>query len=158
MFKQELPMMYPDDAQMYHGPMFRALKQLFLQRDGGWAIVSGYPINNLAGERKGDRWFLPPAVLDSCLVACGVDMFIQLEKRVEVPYGCEEFKLVRLPKPKEQCVLRLNYRGHDARHTSYDFTLFGSDGGVILTGTSYRGIVTGMEGDASHWDGKSNVG
>jgi hypothetical protein len=29
------PMMYPDDAQMFHGPMFRALKQLFLQRDGG---------------------------------------------------------------------------------------------------------------------------
>ena len=148
------PMMYPDDAQLVHGPMFRALKQLFLQRDGGWAVVSGYPVNNLQGERQGDRWFLPPAVLDSCLVACGVDMFIQLEKRVEVPYGCEEFKLVRLPKPKEQCVLRLNYRGHDARHTTYDFTLFGADNGVIFTGTGYQGIVTGLEGDASHWENK----
>ncbi len=151
------PMMYPDDGQLFHGPMFRALKQLFLHRDGGWAVLSGYPINNLAGERRGDRWFLPPAVLDSCLVACGVDMFIQLEKRVEVPYGCEEFKLVRLPKPKEQCVLRLKYRGHDARHTTYDFTLFGADGGVILTAKSYRGIVTGREGDSSHWDGKAAV-
>ena len=53
----------------------------------------------------------------SCLVACGVDMFIQLEKRVEVPYGCDEFKLVRLPKPKEQCTLRLFYRGSNERKT-----------------------------------------
>jgi hypothetical protein len=30
---------------------------------------------------------LPPPV-DSCLVACGVDIR-QLEKQVEVPYGCE---------------------------------------------------------------------
>jgi NAD(P)-dependent dehydrogenase (short-subunit alcohol dehydrogenase family) len=151
------PMVYPDEAQLVHGKMFRALKQLFLQRDGGWAIVAGYPADNLAGQRKGDRWFLPPAVLDSCLVACGVDMFIQLEKRVEVPYSCEEFKLVRRPQPKEQCVLRLHYRGHDARHTTYDFTLFGAEGDVILTANGYRGIVTGLEGDASHWDGQSSV-
>jgi len=151
------PMMYPDDAQLVHGKAFRALKQLFLHRDGGWSQIAGYPISNMAGQRKGDRWFLPMAVLDSCFVACAVDMFIQLEKRVEVPYSCEEFQFGRLPKPNEQCTLRMLYRGHDERHTKYDFTLYGADHSVIFTMKAYQGIVTGRDGDASLWDGKANI-
>jgi len=146
-------MQYADEkqAQLVHGPLFRCLKSLVLLRESGWGKVAAAPANNLAGTRRG-RWFLPVATLDSCLVACGVDLFILMNTRVEIPHRVDELRLERLPNPNEACLLRLFYRGSDDRHTSYDFTLYGAKDDVILTVKGYRGIRTSKDADASLWD------
>jgi acyl carrier protein/3-hydroxymyristoyl/3-hydroxydecanoyl-(acyl carrier protein) dehydratase len=147
------PMQYADEkqAQLVHGPLFRGLKALCLQRESGWGKVTGLPANNLAGARQG-RWFLPAAVLDSCLVACGVDLFILMAKRVEIPQGIDEVLLQRLPEPNEACVMRLYFRGSDEKHTRYDLTLYGAKNDVVLMVKGYRGIRTSKDADASLWD------
>jgi hypothetical protein len=149
------PMQYADEtqAQLVHGPLFRGLKALCLLRETGWGKVTGLPANNLAGSRPG-RWFLPVATLDSCLVACGVDLFILMNKRVEIPHRVEELLLQRLPEPNEACTLRLYFRGSDEKHTTYDLTLHGAKDDVILMVKGYRGIRTSKDADASLWDNR----
>jgi 3-hydroxymyristoyl/3-hydroxydecanoyl-(acyl carrier protein) dehydratase len=147
------PMNYAegDKAQLIHGPLFRCLKGLCLQRDGGWGKVTAAAANNLAGTRQGTRWFIPAATLDSCLVAAGVDLFILMNKRVEVPHRMEEVRILRLPNPNEACVVRLIYRGHTDRHTTYDMILYGADKTPLVMVKGYQGIRTSKEADSSLW-------
>ncbi len=150
------PMNYAEgkQAQLLHGPLFRCLKGLCLQRDGGWGKVTAAAADNLAGNRKGTRWFLPTATLDSCLVATGVDLFILMTKRTEIPHRMEEIRVVRLPKAGEACVVRLNYKGHTDRHTTYDLILYGANKEVLLTVKNYQGIRTSKDADSSLWSGE----
>ncbi len=154
------PMNYAEgkQAQLLHGPLFRCLKGLCLQRDGGWGKVTAAAADNLAGNRKGSRWFLPTATLDSCLVATGVDLFILMTKRTEIPHRMEEIRVVRLPKAGEACVVRLNYRGHNDRHTTYDLILYGANKEVLLTVKNYQGIRTSKDADSSLWSGEAAEG
>lgn len=153
------PMQYADgaQAQLVHGPLFRGLKALMLMRETGWAKVTAFAADNLAGARRGSRWFLPVATLDSCLVACGVDLFVLMAKRVEIPQRIGELQWSRLPEPNEACVLRLFYRGSDDRHTSYDLVLYGAAGDVVLTVKGYRGVRTSKEADAALWENEFRV-
>lgn len=149
------PMQYASkgQAQLTHGPKFQCLKGLSLQREWGFGKIKAAPADNLAGSRKGTQWFLPVATLDSCLVACGVDLFILMNKRVEVPNRCEELRIVRLPNADEACTLRMHYKGHNDQHTTYDLYLYGANGDILLTMAGYRGIRTVKKADASLWDG-----
>ncbi|MDX1967407.1 MAG: C45 family autoproteolytic acyltransferase/hydrolase, partial [Planctomycetaceae bacterium] len=150
------PMQYAakGQAQLIHGPRFQCLKGLSLIREWGWGKIKAAATDNLAGPRTGKQWFLPTATLDSCLVACGVDLFILMNKRVEIPDRCEELRIARLPNADETCTLRLRYRGHDEQHTTYDLFLYGDQGDVLLTVLGYRGIRTVKGADSSLWDGE----
>jgi len=150
------PMQYAakGQAQLIHGPRFQCLKGLSLIREWGWGKIKAAATDNLAGPRTGKQWFLPTATLDSCLVACGVDLFILMNKRVEIPDRCEELRIARLPNADETCTLRLRYRGHDEQHTTYDLFLYGEKGDVLLTVLGYRGIRTVKGADSSLWDGE----
>jgi len=149
------PMQYASkgQAQLLHGPQFQCLKGLSLQREMGWGKIVGAAANNLAGQRTGSRWFLPVAVLDSCLVACGVDLFILMNKRVEIPQQLEQLQIGRLPTADEACTLRMFYRGHTEQHTTYDLYLYGKPGDLLLVAQGYRGVRTVKGADASLWDG-----
>lgn len=151
------PMNYAEgkQAQLLHGPLFRCLKSLCLQRDGGFAKVAAAAANNLAGQRQGSKWFLPTATLDSCLVATGVDLFILMNKRTEIPHRMEELRVVRLPKEGEACIVRLFYRGHTDRNTTYDLILYGANKDVLLTVKNYQGIRTSKDADSSLWSGEA---
>ena len=151
------PMQYASkgQAQLLHGPGFQCLKNLSLQREVGWAKVVAAAANSLGENRAGTRWFLPIATLDSCLVACGVDLFILMSQRVEVPNRCEQVRIVRLPAAGENCTLKLFYRGHNDRHTTYDLYLYGQQGDVVLTVAGYRGVRTVKGADASLWNGEA---
>ncbi|MBI1346825.1 KR domain-containing protein, partial [bacterium] len=148
------PMQYASkgQAQLVHGPLFQCLKGLSLQRHMGWGKVVGVAAGDLGGARQGN-WFLPVAMLDSCLVACGVDLFILMNKRVEIPQGIKHLQVGRLPSADETCTLRLFYRGNDEQHTTYDLYLFGKPGDLLLSAEGYRGVKTVKGADASLWDG-----
>ncbi len=149
------PMQYANgkQAQLIHGPRFQCLKGLSLQREWGWGRVIAAAADNLAGSRPGRQWFLPVATLDSCLVACGVDLFILMNMRVEVPHGIEELRIVRLPNADETCTVRLKFGGSDDRHTRYDLFLYGAQGDLLLAARGYQGIRTSKGADSALWDG-----
>ncbi|MDZ4683992.1 MAG: hypothetical protein SH850_02815, partial [Planctomycetaceae bacterium] len=91
---------------------------------------------------------------DSCLVACGVDLFILMYNRVEIPHSCSEMRVGRLPEANETCTLRLFFRGSDDKHTTYDLVLYGANQDVLLMVTGYRGVRTSKDADAALWDGE----
>jgi acyl transferase domain-containing protein/3-hydroxymyristoyl/3-hydroxydecanoyl-(acyl carrier protein) dehydratase len=150
------PMTYAEkgSAQLHHGPLFRGLKSLMLQRSKGWAKVQGLAADNLAGSRSG-RWILPVATLDSCFVACGVDLFILMQQRIEIPFRLQELRLNRQPETGEACTLMLFYRDSTERHSTYDLVLYGAKQQPLLMIKGYQGIRTSQDGDANLWDGTS---
>jgi hypothetical protein len=135
--------MYSDDAALYHGPPFRCLKQIAIQYDGGWGKIIATPLADLAGARGESGWLVSPAVLDSCLVACGAFLWVQFSGAFEVPYGFEKLSWTRMPKAGEACVVRYFFRERGAKHSRFDFTLYGENNEPILQAVGYQTIRVG---------------
>ncbi|MFM8804685.1 MAG: SDR family NAD(P)-dependent oxidoreductase, partial [Planctomycetia bacterium] len=78
------PMVYQDDASLRHGPSFRTLSGLFLDRSGGWGRLIAPAADVVAQPRGARGWTVPIALLDGCIVACAVYSYILCGRRVEV--------------------------------------------------------------------------
>ena len=126
------PMVYQNDAPLKHGPAYRTLSGLLLERDGGWGRLVATDPEVLAHPRGAAGWTLPIALLDGCLVGCAVYSYILLGKRVEVPLRFERLRIVSEPSAGEKCTLRLFYCSHDHSESVYNFVLYGADGRPIL--------------------------
>ncbi len=126
------PMVYQNDAPLKHGPAYRTLSGLLLDRDGGWGRLVATNPEVLAHPRGAAGWTLPIALLDGCLVGCAVYSYILLGKRVEVPLRFERLRIVSQPSIGEKCTLRLFYCSHDHSESIYNFVLYGADGRAIL--------------------------
>ena len=126
------PMVYQNDAPLKHGPAYRTLSGLLLERDGGWGRLVATDPEVLAHPRGAAGWTLPIALLDGCLVGCAVYSYILLGKRVEVPLRFERLRIVSQPSIGEKCTLRLFYCSHDHSESIYNFVLYGADGRAIL--------------------------
>ena len=126
------PMVYQDDAALRHGPTFRTLMGLFLDRSGGWGRLVAPAADVVAQPRGALGWTVPVALLDGCLVACAVYSYILCGRRVEVPLAFERLRIVSHPRSGEKCTVRLFFQSQDQRESIYDFVLFGDGGRVIL--------------------------
>ena len=112
---------------MWHGPAFRTLTGLFLDRSGGWGRLVAPPADDVAAPRGAGGWTVPAAVLDGCLVACAVYSYVLCGKRVEVPIRFDRLRVVARPRSGEPCTVRLRFRSQDDRQSVYDLVLFGAD-------------------------------
>jgi acyl transferase domain-containing protein/acyl carrier protein len=126
------PMVYADAAPLWHGESFRTLTGLFLDRSGGWGRLVAPAADVVAAPRGAAGWTLPVALLDGCIVACGVYSYILCGLRVEVPVRFEQLRITGSPRAGETCVTRLLFRSNDERESVYDLVLFGDDGRAIL--------------------------
>ena len=126
------PMVYQEDAPLKHGPAFRTLTGLFLDRSGGWGRLVSLPGDPVTLPRGGRGWTVPVALLDGCIVGCAVYSFILCGRRVEVPVRFDRLRLASAARDGEKCTVRMLYRSHDARESIYDLVLFGDDGRAIL--------------------------
>ncbi len=126
------PMVYADDAPLWHGGSFRTLTGLFLDRSGGWGRLVAPPADVVAAPRGAAGWTVPAALLDGCIVACGVYSYILCGLRVEVPVRFERLRITGRPRSGETCIMRLLFRRNDARESLYDLVLFGDDGRALL--------------------------
>jgi hypothetical protein len=140
------PFEYPDEGLLYHGPPLRCLKQFALMYDGGWGQIVAPPLSELAGPRSAEGWILPSAVLDACIVCCGVFVYFQFGGQLEVPLGIERMRWARQPRPGETCLVRYHFLGRDGRNSRFDFTLHGENDEPILQVIGYRSVRLG--GDA----------
>jgi hypothetical protein len=135
------PMAYPNDAPIFHGPKFRALKKIAFQYDGGYGQIVAPAADELGGARRGKSWSVGAAALDSALVACGAFAYYMFAKRVEIPAGADRLQLGRLPRAGEVCTLRMFFREQDSQQSRYDFKLFGDDGQLLFAVDGYRAAV-----------------
>ncbi len=134
-----VPIVYPKDAVIVHGPPLQACKAMVCQRNGARAKVCAAAPATLLGERAGNG-LLPCAELDGCLFACGVYSYCMLERVQEIPLAIARYQQVRLPQPGEECILRVFYRESNDRGSIYDFFLVGAAKDVIFEVQGFQTI------------------
>ena len=132
------PMVYPEEAAMYHGQAMRMLEGLMFQHGGGWGSLRSPGTSSLSGSRPAQGWLLPMALLDGCVVGCAVFSWLMCGLRVEIPQGFGELWLLGEPAIDETCQMQFRYLRSDARNTWYDFDLFGQEGRPIAACRSLR--------------------
>lgn len=133
---------YPEsELVIYHGPVFRCLREFAVEGDEGWGKIVAPPASELAGHRQGGRWVLPAALLDSCFFSCGVVLWWHLRGAVAIPDGIGAIQLGRSAQPGEVCLVHITSRGRDGKLALFDFTVFGEDGSVILQVEGYRNVI-----------------
>jgi acyl transferase domain-containing protein/acyl carrier protein/NADP-dependent 3-hydroxy acid dehydrogenase YdfG len=126
------PMIYQDNAPLWHGPGFRTLSGLFLDRSGGWGRLTAPDPDAIAKPRGAGGWTVPVAMLDGAIVACAVYSFILFRKRVEVPLRFDRLRITGQAATKEKCTVRLWFRSQDLRESIYDFVIYGDDGRALV--------------------------
>ena len=126
------PMVYQDDGPMWHGPSFRVLTGLFLDRSGGWGRLAAPNADTVAHPRNAAGWTVPVAMLDGAIVACAVYSYILCGKRVEIPVRFDRLRIVGRATAAEKCTVRLFFRFQDPQKTVYDFVIFGADGRALV--------------------------
>jgi hypothetical protein len=131
------------ESLVQHGPALQCLKRIALQADGGWGHIVAPPLVDLAPARCGG-WLLPAAVLDGCLVACAV-FALKVLGSAQLPRSFGLLRLGRLPLTGEICVLRFYSRTALQDGASFDFTLGGQDGAMILQVEDHRGFLVSQE-------------
>jgi hypothetical protein len=134
------------EAILHHGPALCNLPKIFLDEAGGWGEVVAPPLCDLAHDRPGNRWVLPPAALDACLMACGIYIWVNCDRRIAIPAGIRSLRLGRLPRTGEVCSVYFSFLGRQcnvpqAEIACFDFTLFGDDDTVILHAEGYRSMI-----------------
>ncbi|MFM1997214.1 MAG: Phthiocerol/phenolphthiocerol synthesis polyketide synthase type PpsA, partial [Planctomycetota bacterium] len=139
------PMYYQEDAPLRHGPSFRTLDGLFLDRSGGWGRLVSQHGDGVALPRGSKGWTVPVGLLDGCIVACAVYSYILCGRRVEIPVQFERLRVCSQARGGEKCTSRLFFRSQDSRETVYDVVLFGDDGRVILAVDGLHLAVIGGE-------------
>jgi len=136
---------YTENIVIYHGPVFRCLRQLAIDDTTAWACITAIPVSKFNGDRAGDGWHLNPGVLDACLYACGSFLWLKCRGVIAVPDGFERLRWGRSPRPGERCLLTITDRGREGNHTFYDFSLAGDDGETLLDVVGYRNMIVAEE-------------
>lgn len=126
------PMIYQDNAPLWHGPGFRTLSGLFLDRSGGWGRLTAPDPDAIAKPRGAGGWTVPVAMLDGAIVACAVYSYILFRKRVEVPLRFDRLRIIGRALTGEKCTVRLWFRSQDLRESVYDFVIYGADGRALV--------------------------
>jgi acyl transferase domain-containing protein/acyl carrier protein/NAD(P)-dependent dehydrogenase (short-subunit alcohol dehydrogenase family) len=126
------PTNYRDDSPLRHGPTLQTLKGLFLDRSGGWARLTAVDENVVAQPRGARGWTVPVALLDGCVMACGIYSYVMCGQRTEIPRTIDRVRFFSKAADKEKCTARLYFRNQDAKTSIYDVVLFGADGRGIL--------------------------
>jgi acyl transferase domain-containing protein/acyl carrier protein len=126
------PMVYQESAPLRHGPSFRTLEGLFLDRNGGWARLTAPRGMGVAAPRGERGWTIPAALLDGVIVGCAVFSYILCGRRVEIPVKFERLRIAARPAPGEACTARMHFRTQNPRETVYDILVAGADGRPLL--------------------------
>jgi hypothetical protein len=126
-------------SKFYLGPPLRACKKILAGDGVLWGRIYPPMLQELAGRRRSaDGWLVPSAALDACLYAVGLLAWMQVQPGASLPFRFGRIALGRLPHPGEACLVECRFLRREGRYADFDFTLFGSDGEVILDVSEYR--------------------
>ena len=124
------------EGLVFHGPSLRCLRRGSLHANGAWGEIVAPAVTEIGGARA-PGWVVPAAVLDACLVTCGVFAH-QVLGLHQLPQAFASIRFGRsspsgrLPRAGERCTVRVQYGGRDQHRTRFDFVLSGDDGTSLL--------------------------
>ena len=125
-------MVYQDDGPMWHGPSFRVLTGMFLDRSGGWGRLVAPNADTVAHPRGAAGWTVPVAMLDGAIFASAVYSYVLCGKRVEIPVRFDRLRVEGRATAAEKCTVRLFFRSQDPQKSVYDFVIYGADGRALV--------------------------
>eukprot|EP00913_Durusdinium_trenchii_P008917 g8383.t1 len=125
---------YPetDDAVIYHGASLRTLQDVAIDGDDSWGHLIAPDPRELGGDRAGKSWIASMSLFDGCFYASGVTLWFNEQGAVSVPSHLGRVALGRQPRPGERCTVYVQNCGRDGNLATYDFSLFGDDGAILL--------------------------
>ena len=138
---------YTDDVEtLYHGPIFRCLKQARIPGQEGWGRLEVEELQTFGGSRGGAGWLVCPPLLDACMFACGVLLWVRRPGAVTVPLAIDHLRLgTKDPQPGEH-IVHCQLVEEQAEQATFNFVVYTSRGEPVWQVEGYRGvIVPGME-------------
>jgi hypothetical protein len=135
---------YTEKIVIHHGPVFRGLRAIAVDGEYSWGQIVPRPIEDLS-ENRGEGWLSNPMLLDACFYACGSMLWLKNRGIIAVPDGIDRLRFGRFPRAKEKCVVTIRDRGRSDNRTTYDFTVTGDDGDVLVDVVGYRNLVIAEE-------------
>lgn len=129
----------PRGSKFYLGPPLRCLRKIRMARQISWGRIVAPSLVELAGSGRSVRgWIVPCAALDACLYATGLLAWHQVQAGPSLPESIGTLRIASMPHPGEACLVESRFLDRTERHATFAFTLFGSDGRVILDVENYR--------------------
>jgi hypothetical protein len=134
--------MHPFEFQaagpLYHGPTLHGVKATSFDEQGGWGRLVALSLAKLGGRRAERGWIVPATLLDAGFYVCGIHAWFAGGQAYSLPASLEAVRFGRMPSENEDCLLAFTCREVDAKHATYDFTIFGADRAVVLCALGHR--------------------
>ncbi len=130
----------PDDCEpgrVYHGPSLRTLRRVAVRGEDAWGELLAPAATALRPSRPHALWRVPSAILDGCLVVCGVYARLALSA-TSLPSGFGRLVIEALPDEAEPCVVVARFRERTDSHLFFDFQLRAAAGRPLVWAESYR--------------------
>ncbi|MEZ6044964.1 MAG: polyketide synthase dehydratase domain-containing protein [Planctomycetaceae bacterium] len=127
-----------EEAIIYHGPIFRSIKEMGSIEDLGIAYYDAPNLNDVAGRRARAGWIMPSSLLDGCFFGCGAYLWVVRSGVIAIPNGVHKITLCDLPREGERCTATVQFRGQDEHHGQFDVILYDSQNRVILEVEGYE--------------------
>jgi hypothetical protein len=126
-------------SKFFAGPPLRCLRKIRVEGQTAWGRIAAPAAGELAGPgRPQGCWAVPAAVLDACLYAAGLLAWERVEPGTALPVGIRRLRLGRPPEPGEPCLVEARFRGREGRRGSFDVSLWGDNGDLILQAHDYQ--------------------
>ncbi len=134
---------YPGvDSKFYVGWPLQRLRKVAIVERGLVGEICAPALIELAGsDRRVQGWRIPCAAMDACLFATGILAWQQVAPGMALPVRIGTLSIGRLPDPGEACQVhvRLNSSSRlPTNRASFDLTLYGVDGELILDARDYE--------------------
>ncbi|HEY1784090.1 MAG TPA: KR domain-containing protein [Pirellulales bacterium] len=130
---------YPNEAPIYHGPVFRGLRGCCYAPGKGTARLLALPLVDLVGPARVTGWTIPSCLLDSAMYACAMHLWAFGENAIALPRRIADLRLIRQPNDGEKCLI--HFVCVDLPSGLYDFDVVGEDGTVIMQARGYGHVI-----------------
>ncbi|MFN7953600.1 MAG: C45 family autoproteolytic acyltransferase/hydrolase [bacterium] len=130
----------PEDCEpgrVYHGPALRTLGRVGVSGERAWGELLAPAPTALRPTRPHAEWRVPSAILDGCLVVCGVYARLALSA-TSLPSGFARLVLLALPDEAEPCLVAARFRERTESHLFFDFQLRTAAGRLVAWAEGYR--------------------
>ena len=131
---------YPEDVVLYHGEVFRALREIEVECDYAWGRIVTLDPEKLGGSRRGQQWFIPASAIDAAFFTCGVHVRDTTPGVAKIPKSLRRLRIGRFPHTGERLLAYATCRSMSKEQATYDFTIFGEDQSVVVSVEGYHGV------------------
>ena len=130
---------YPNEAPIYHGPVFRGMKGGWCGPRTGTAKVLALPLVDLVGQSRVRGWTIPSCLLDSSMYACAMHLWAFAGNAIALPRRIADLRLGRRPRDGETCLV--HFVCLDLAAGIYDFDVVGEDGTIVMQARGYGHVI-----------------